>query len=87
MAQTRTEYADTCEVTNTDRGRTVTGEILNFVPKRLLDVSLDRSVKISMRWQPAPNSNFDFDGLYIGSVGGMEFTSHGPEQITYRLSK
>jgi hypothetical protein len=87
MTQTRTEYADTCEVTNTDRGRTVTGEILNFVPQKLLDVSVDRSVKISMRWQPAPNKNFDYDGLYIGSVSGMEFTSHGPEQVTYRLSK
>ena len=87
MTQTRTEYSDTCEVTNTDRGRTVTAEILNFVPQKLLDVSVDRSVKITMHWHPAPNDNFDHNGLYIGSMSGMEFTSHGPEEITYRLSK
>lgn len=87
MAQTRTEYADTCEVHNTDTGKSATAEILTFVPNKVLDVSLNRSVKLSMRWQPAPNKNFDYDGLYIGSMTGMEFTSHGPDQVTYKLNR
>lgn len=83
MAQTRTDYADTCAVTNTDHGRTVEAEILNFVPERVLDVSLDRSVKLSMRWQRSPAGG----GLYVGNMAGMEFTSSGPDQVTYRLSR
>lgn len=83
MAQTRTDYADTCDVTNTDHDRTVQAEILNFVPERVLDVSLDRSVKLTMRWQSSPAGG----GLYVGNMAGMEFTSAGPEQVTYRLSR
>lgn len=83
MAQTRTDYADTCAVTNTDHGRTVEAEILNFVPERVLDVSLDRSVKLTMRWQTTQAGG----GLYVGNMAGMEFTSSGPEQVTYRLSR
>jgi len=87
MAQTRTEYSDTCQVSNTDTGKTVEAEILKFIPKKLLEVSLNKAIKVVLKWQPAPNKNFDYDGLYIGSMSGMEFTSHGPEQVTYRLSK
>lgn len=84
MAQQRTEYSDTCEIHNTDRGKTFTAEILNFVPEKILDVSLDRSVKISMRWQNSPTGS---GGFYIGSMAGMEFTSEGPDSVTYKLGR
>lgn len=83
MVQTRTDYADTCVVTNTDHGKTVDAEILRFVPEKILDVSLNRSVKLSLRWQVSPSGA----GLYVGNQAGMEFTSTGPELPSYRLSR
>lgn len=83
MVQTRTDYANTCAVTNTDHGKTVDAEILKFVPEKFLDVSLNRSVKLSLRWQVLPSGT----GLYVGNMAGMEFTSSGPEQTSYRLSR
>lgn len=83
MTQQRTEYADTCELHNTDHDRTITAEVLKFVPEKILEVSVQRSVKIVLRWQITPSGA----GLYVGSMAGREFTSDGPESVTYRLSR
>ena len=85
MVQTRTDYANTCQVTNTDTGKTVTAEILKFSPERVLEVSLDRSITLVFKWQQSQHASTN--GFYIGSMAGMEFTSHGPEETTYRLSR
>ncbi len=83
MAQSRTEYADTCTVKNTDTGNTVTAEILKFSPEQVLEVSVQRSIKLRLHWQTTSSGA----GLYVGNMAGMEFTSTGPEQVTYRLSR
>ena len=74
------EYEDECELYNFDSGKTVTAEILNFQPERSLTVSINRSIKVTLRYQENGKK-------YIGSAGGFEFWSDGPKGYTYRTSR
>ena len=68
------QYADTCDIHNTDRDVTVVGEILDFRPDNRLVVSLGRSVKVSLEYD-------SYHKIYVGSMAGMEFTSKGPKEL------
>lgn len=74
------DYADKCEVYNLESGKTVTAEILDFQPDRSLTVSINRAVKVVLRYQQQGKK-------YIGNVGGLEFWSDGPENYSYRTSR
>lgn len=74
------EYEDTCELYNFDSGKTVTAEILNFQPERSLTVSINRSIKITLRYQANGKK-------YIGSASGFEFWSDGPNGYSYRTNR
>jgi len=76
----RVEHADTCEIHNTDRDRTMTVEILGFRPQNKLVVSIERSVKVTLSYD-------EFHKVYIGSMAGMEFTSSGPREFETRGSR
>jgi len=76
----RVEYADTCEIHNTDRDKVMTVEILDFRPQNKLVVSIERSVKVTLSYS-------DYHKVYVGSVAGMEFTSSGPQEIETRGSR
>lgn len=67
----KTTYDDKCKIHNTDHDKTVDGEVLEFQPQRRLVVSLERSVKITLAYDNKHH-------IYVGSMGGMEFTSEGP---------
>ena len=67
----KTTYEDTCKIHNTDSGKTVDSDILEFNPGKRLVVSVERSVKIILAYD-------DKHHIYVGSMGGMEFTSEGP---------
>ena len=67
----KTNYDDKCKVHNTDHDKTVEAEILEFAPQRRLVISLERSVKVSLAYD-------DKHHIYVGSMGGLEFTSEGP---------
>ena len=72
MNQFGDPYFDThCDVTNTDTGHTVTGEVHNFKSEKFLSIVLNRSVEIKLTYNPRSK-------VYFGSKGGMEFTSPGP---------
>ena len=77
---TRTQFADTCEISSVKTGVTVTGEILNFNEKDIIIATINRSAKVTLRWKEHAN-------LYVGSLGGVEFSSPGPEAYTYRTSR
>jgi len=76
----RIEYADTCEIHNTDRDKTMTVEVLDFLPQKKLVVSVQRSVKVTLSYN-------EYHKVYIGSMAGMEFTSHGPQEIVTKGSR
>jgi hypothetical protein len=77
----KTTFTDTAEITNIGTGKTLTGEILDFKPAYMLVVSVNRQVRVILRYNASKK-------LYIGNVGALEFTSLGPkENITYQGRK
>jgi hypothetical protein len=62
--------AETCEVTCENNGKKTQADILKFQPGVALDISINRSVKVPMKWNGR---------IYEGHVGGMSFVSKGPE--------
>lgn len=64
-------YEETCEVICTDNDKMVIAEVLNFRINQELSVSINRSIKVNMRYNPKHK-------IYIGSAAGLEFTSDGP---------
>lgn len=77
---TETRFEDTCEITGVDNGVTVTGEILEFREGDRIVATIQRSAKVTLRWHPQA-------GVYIGSMGGIEFRSPGPKAYTYRTRR
>ena len=73
---TRISYEDTCEL-KSDKDVTVLAEVLDFSPKKYLSVTVNRSVKVNLKYVP------DYD-MYLGNMAGMELTTPGPkETVTY----
>jgi hypothetical protein len=58
----------------------VTGEILTFREKDIIIATIQRSAKVTLRWQPHANA-------YIGSLGGVEFQTQGPKSQTFRTRR
>ena len=67
-------YQDTCEIHNTDNNRTVNAEILDYKKGDTLSVSIDRTIKLILKWNGK---------VYVGNSAGMEFTSFGPQELKY----
>lgn len=72
------KYEDTCKLRNTNNGVVVTAEVMDFKPLRMLTVSLNRSVKVSLNY-------LERTKIYVGIMAGVEFTSNGPDEVaTYK---
>ena len=71
-----TTFEDTCEITGVKNGATVTGEILTFREQDMIVATIQRSAKVTLRWQPHANA-------YVGSLGGVEFQSPGAQAKTH----
>ena len=80
MAGRETRFEDTCEVTGIKNGITVTGEILKFREKDVIVATINRSAKVTLRWN-------EHAECYVGSLGGVEFESSGPKAHTYRTHR
>lgn len=78
--RTKTEYKDVVDVQELKSGRVVQAEILTYLPEKTLVVSINRQIKLSLNWVPHAKA-------YIGQAAGLEFTSDGPETITYRTNR
>lgn len=60
---------DTCEVMCEENGRRMVGELLDFKDRTHLSVSIDRTVKLDMKWT---------GHVYEGKKGGLSFSTEGP---------
>jgi hypothetical protein len=80
MAARETRFEDTCEIAGVKNNISVVGEILTFREKDLIIATINRSAKVTLRWNERAE-------LYVGSLGGVEFTSPGPKSQTYRTRR
>ena len=61
-------HSDTCDVVNASNSMVVEAVIQNFKENETLNVVLNKSVKLGMKWNGK---------LYEGSAAGLHFTSAG----------
>jgi hypothetical protein len=80
MARRETRFEDTCEIIGIKNDISVLGEILSFREKDIIIATINRSAKVTLRWKEDAE-------LYIGSLGGVEFKSPGPNSHTYRTHR
>lgn len=66
---TITRHGDTCQVKQTASNRLVEAVVQDFREKEMLNVILNKSVKMAMKWNGK---------CYEGRMAGMDFTSDGP---------
>lgn len=71
MSRNRVEYSDRIKLTCTENNQTLDAEILDYRPAQMLTCSVDRKVKVYLRYNTG-NKN------YVGNVGKLEFVSEGP---------
>ena len=80
MVGRETRFEETCEITGIKTDISVQGEILKFREKEVIVATINRSAKVTLRWNPHAE-------LYVGSLGGVEFQSAGPKAHTYRTHR
>ena len=73
MARTRTEYADTVKLVCIENNQTLDAEILDYRPAYSLTVSVNRQVKVYLRYNNDTKK-------YTGKVGSLEFKTDGPTE-------
>ena len=66
---TITRHSNTCDIVNVSKHMVVEAVVQDFREKETLNVILNQSVKMSMKWNGR---------LYEGRMAGMDFTSTGP---------
>jgi hypothetical protein len=70
------QYSDTVTVKCVDNNMSVTAEVLDFKPNVLLSLSLDRSIKLTLRYNQTSDE-------YQGELYGRTFITKGPKE-TYK---
>lgn len=71
----KTKYEDKCQVVCEDNDKSLTAEILDFKEHKMLVVSLERSIKLTMPWNGR---------IYEGKMMGRSFISSGPKGYTVK---
>jgi|MesohylFT_1024984.scaffolds.fasta_scaffold46864_3 hypothetical protein len=66
---TMIRHSDTCQIMQVSSKRTIEAVVQDFEEHGKLNVILNKSVKINMKWNGS---------LYEGRGAGMDFTSSGP---------
>lgn len=64
-----TRHSETCKVIQESSKKSVDAVVQTFIENERLDVILNKSVKMSMKWNGR---------IYEGRMAGMDFTSSGP---------
>jgi hypothetical protein len=69
----RITYDDTVKLHCTDNSKIIDAEVLDFNPRHVLTVSVQRAIKLILKYNAAGDN-------YVGSMAGMEFTTQGPKE-------
>jgi hypothetical protein len=73
-------YDENCKVTCVDNNETVTADILDFKPQLLLSVSLNKSIKMVLKYAAKSDE-------YQGDLYGRTFVSKGPKSTHYTTGR
>ena len=73
-------YEDTAQVTCVDNGQTIKAEVLDFKPQSMLSVSLEKSIKIVLKYNQKSDE-------YQGELYGRTFISKGPRGTYVRTGR
>jgi hypothetical protein len=73
-------YDETCKVTCVDNNETVTADILDFKPQQLLSVSLNKTIKMVLKYALKSDE-------YQGDLYGRTFVSKGPKVTHYTTGR
>lgn len=80
MTRTRVEYADTVKLNCTENNQTIDAELLDYRPAYSLTVSVNRQVKVYLRYNNASKK-------YTGNVGSLEFETTGPTETAIKQGR
>lgn len=80
MTRTRTEYADIVKLTCIENNQTLEAEILDYRPAYSLTVSVNRQVKVYLKYN-------NMSKKYTGNVGRLEFETAGPTETTFKQGR
>lgn len=64
--------SSTCELLCEDNGRHMTGEVLNFKENHYLTVSVNRQIKLELKWNGR---------VYHGHMANLSFVTPGPATV------
>lgn len=70
------KYDETCHIKCIDNGEVVTADILDFKPQVLLSVSLNKAIKMILKYHVKGDE-------YQGEMYGRTFVSAGPKGKHY----
>jgi hypothetical protein len=73
-------YDENCKVTCVDNNETVIADILDFKPQVLLSVSLNKSIKMVLKYAAKSDE-------YQGDLYGRTFVSKGPKANHYTTGR
>ena len=73
-------YEDTAHITCVDNGEVVNAEILEFKPEVILSVSLERKIKLTLKYNVKSDE-------YQADLYGRTFVSKGPKGTHYTTTK
>jgi len=73
-------YDETAQVKCVDNGQTVTADVLEFKPQVMLSISLNKSIKVVLKY----SINSD---EYQGDLYGRTFVSKGPKGTHYSTGR
>jgi hypothetical protein len=75
-----THFDDKCMIECTNNDRKVEAEVMAFKEHDFLSVSIQRSIKINMRYN-------ERKGVYIGNQSGLEFITEGPQKFVSKHTR
>ena len=73
-------YDDTAQVKCVDNGQTVTADVLEFKPQVMLSISLNKSIKLVLKYSISSDE-------YQGDLYGRTFVSKGPKGTHYSTGR
>ena len=75
-----THFDDKCMIECTNNDRKVEAEVMAFKEHDFLSVSIQRSIKVNMRYN-------ERKGVYIGNQSGLEFITEGPQKFVSKHTR
>lgn len=69
----KSSYADKLTLVCIENGKTLEAEILDFTPAYMITCSINRQVRVQLRYNGVTKN-------YVGKVGSLEFTTTGPKE-------